>query len=170
MGNSSLHSAKRAKQDEFYTQLSDIENEMNAYLDYNKDVFRGKTVLLPCDDPTWSNFTQYFAMRFKQLGVEKLIATSYAPASSGNEESYSPMLELIRCEDYDREKDLIQGKVFVLEGKDLNGDGVINKEDFSWGYLEGDGDFRSKEVTALRNEADMVITNPPFSLFREFMS
>ena len=89
MARANLATARKAKKDEFYTQLSDIENEMNAYLDYNKDVFRGKTILLPCDDPTWSNFTQYFAMRFKQLGVKKLIATSYTPASN-EDEDYPP--------------------------------------------------------------------------------
>ena len=168
MGNGSLDSAKRAKKDEFYTQLSDIENEMNAYLDYNKNVFRDKTILLPCDDPIVSNFTQYFAMRFKGLGLKKLITTSYAPINRGG--SYSPDKKLLNNEKYDRERDLTHGKVFVLEDKDLNGDGVINKEDFTWDYLEGDGDFRSEEVTSLRDEADIVVTNPPFSLFREFMS
>ena len=133
-GNTNLGAAKAAKNDEFYTQWNDIENEMQAYLEYNPDVFRGKTILLPCDDPDWSNFTKYFAERFEQLGLKKLISTSYA-ADGGN------------------------GKVFILEGE--NGP--------QWGYLAGDGDFRSDEVTALRDEADMVITNPPFSLFREFM-
>lgn len=170
MGNSGLSTARKAKKDEFYTQLPEIEQEMNAYLDYDKDVFRDKTILMPCDDPTWSNFPQYFAKRFKNLGIKKLIATSCAPASNGGEEFYSPSPELVQREDYDREKDLTRGKVFMLEDKDLNGDGIINKEDFTWDYLEGDGDFRSEEVTALRDEADIVITNPPFSLFREFMS
>ena len=133
-GNANLGAAKAAKNDEFYTQWNDIENEMQAYLEYNPDVFRGKTILLPCDDPDWSNFTKYFAERFERLGLKKLISTSYA-ADGGN------------------------GKMFVLEGEN----------EPQWGYLAGDGDFRSDEVTALRDEADMVITNPPFSLFREFM-
>ena len=80
--NSNLHTAKRAKQDEFYTQWIDIEREMNAYLEYDPDVFRGKTVLLPCDDPGWSNFTKYFAERFEYLGIKKLISTSYAPKAN----------------------------------------------------------------------------------------
>ena len=134
-GNANLRAAKAAKNDEFYTQWNDIESEMQAYLEYNPDVFRGKTILLPCDDPDWSNFTKYFAERFEQLGMKKLISTSYA-ADGGD------------------------GKVFVLEGEN----------EPQWGYLAGDGDFRSEEVTALRDEADMVITNPPFSLFREFMA
>ena len=168
--NSNLHNAKRAKQDEFYTQWADIEKEMNAYLEYNPDVFRGKTVLLPCDDPGWSNFTKYFALRFETLGLKKLISTSYAPKSNMNGAFYSVDDAVISAAHYDADKDFECGKIFVLDGADLNGDGVVNKEDFRWEYLEGDGDFRSAEVTALRDEADMVITNPPFSLFREFVA
>lgn len=168
--NSNLHNAKRAKQDEFYTQWADIEKEMNAYLEYNPDVFRGKTVLLPCDDPGWSNFTKYFALQFETLGLKKLISTSYAPKSNMNGAFYSVDDAIVSAAHYDAEKDFECGKIFVLDGADLNGDGVVNKEDFRWEYLEGDGDFRSAEVTALRDEADMVITNPPFSLFREFVA
>lgn len=168
--NSNLHNAKRAKQDEFYTQWADIEKEMNAYLEYNPDVFRGKTVLLPCDDPGWSNFTKYFALQFETLGLKKLISTSYAPKSNMNGAFYSVDDAIVSAAHYDADKDFECGKIFVLDGADLNGDGVVNKEDFRWEYLEGDGDFRSDEVTALRDEADMVITNPPFSLFREFMA
>ena len=83
MANKNLHNAKRAKQDEFYTQWRDIENEMNAYTDYNEDVFRDKTILLPCDDPSWSNFTRFFALHFERYGIKKLISTSYAPKSNG---------------------------------------------------------------------------------------
>ena len=81
MANNNLSNAKNAKNDEFYTQYYDIENEINAYLDYNPDVFRGKTVLLPCDDPEWSNFTRFFAQNFELLGLKKLISTSFAPES-----------------------------------------------------------------------------------------
>ena len=80
-GNLDLHKAKKAKNDEFYTQYEDIQNEMNAYLEYNPDVFRGKIILLPCDDPEWSNFTKFFAQHFEDFGLKKLISTSYAPAS-----------------------------------------------------------------------------------------
>ena len=135
MSNTNLIHAKRQKNDEFYTQLKDIECEMQAYLEYDPDVFRGKTILLPCDDPNWSNFTKYFAEQFEVLGLKKLISTSYATDGG-------------------------HGKVFVLDGE--NG--------LQWEYLTGDGDFRSAEVTALRDEADIVITNPPFSLFREFVA
>ena len=83
MANTNLTAAKKAKNDEFYTQYHDIEREMNAYLEYNPDVFRGKTILLPCDDPEWSNFTKYFAQNFKTFGLKKLISTSYALESKG---------------------------------------------------------------------------------------
>ena len=169
--NSNLHNAKRAKQDEFYTQWVDIETEMNAYLDYDKDVFRGKTILLPCDDPSWSNFTKYFALRFEDYGIKKLISTSYAPKSNMDGMFYEPEPGLFEDAFYDEQKDFERGKIFILEqGKDSNRDGRINIEDFEWEYLEGDGDFRSDEITKLRDEADMVITNPPFSLFREFIA
>lgn len=135
MSNTNLIHAKRQKNDEFYTQLKDIEKEMQAYLEYDPDVFRDKTVLLPCDDPDWSNFTKYFALNFETLGLKKLISTSYA-ADGGH------------------------GKVFVLDGEN----------NLQWEYLRGDGDFRSAEVTALRDEADIVVTNPPFSSFREFVA
>ena len=168
--NSNLHTAKRAKQDEFYTQWIDIEREMNAYLEYDPDVFRGKTVLLPCDDPGWSNFTKYFAERFEYLGIKKLISTSYAPKANLEGAFYEAEDAVIQAAHYDPALDYERGKIFVLDGTDLNSDGRVDKSDFRWDYLQGDGDFRSAEVTALRDEADIVITNPPFSLFREFMS
>ena len=143
-GNTNLGAARAAKNDEFYTQWNDIENEMQSYLEYDPDVFRGKVVLLPCDDPEASNFTKYFALNFNKLGLKKLISTSYAPCR--------------------------KGRIYVTEqGANLN-DGVnLSGECLKWDYLEGDGDFRSDEVTALRDEADIVATNPPYSLFREFV-
>lgn len=170
MANPSLSNAKKAKQDEFYTQWSDIEAEMNAYLDYDKDVFRDKVVLLPCDDPEWSNFTKYFALRFEDFGIKKLISTSYAPKSNMEGQFYYPEPTLFNYDQYDEVKDYERGKIFILDGTDENNDGCVNIEDFKWDYLQGDGDFRSDEIKALRDEADMVITNPPFSLFREFMT
>ena len=169
MGNSSLNSAKREKNDEFYTQWKDIEVEMNAYLEYNPDVFKDKVILLPCDDPTWSNFTKYFALRFDYLGIKKLISTSYAPNSNKSGQFYTPQESLFEGLEYDEETDFERGKIFILENDKKTGDGVINIDDIQWEYLEGDGDFRSPEVTKLRDEADFVITNPPFSLFREFI-
>jgi hypothetical protein len=167
MANENLHGAKTAKNDEFYTQFHDIEKEMNAYLDYDAEVFKGKTVLLPCDDPEWSNFTKYFAQNFDTLGLKKLISTSYAPNSKPKEIPYQPTLFEIDSPDFDETKTQSNGKIFTLS-QDTTGDKVINVDDLEWGYLGGDGDFRSDEIAALRDEADVIITNPPFSLFREF--
>lgn len=173
MANTTLTNAREAKQDEFYTQYYDIEREVEAYLDYNPDVFRGKTVLLPCDDPEWSNFTKYFAQNFERLGLKKLISTSYAVERK--QERYGVQLSLFETEfetrapHYDAKKTKSHGKIFVLD-RDENGDQRIDIDDLKWQYLKGDGDFRSKEVTKLRDEADVIVTNPPFSLFREFLA
>jgi hypothetical protein len=169
MGKENMQDAKEAKQDEFYTQFKDIENEINAYLDRNDDVFRGKVLLLPCDDPDWSSFTRYFAKKFKRLGLKKLISTSYAPNSKPKEVPYQPALFELESPLFDEEKTYSRGKIFTLTG-DTNADEQINEEDLEWSYLEGDGDFRSEEVTALRDEADIIITNPPFSLFRSYLA
>ena len=169
MANESLSKAKEAKNDEFYTQYHDIEKEISAYLEYNPDVFRGKTVLLPCDDPEWSNFTKYFAQNFETFGLKKLISTSYAPESKRYKFGYVPTLFETEAPHFDADKSKTHGKIFVLD-HDVTGDGIINFEDLEWQYLEGDGDFRSKEICKLRDEADFIITNPPFSLFREFLA
>ena len=169
MANENLGNAKIAKNDEFYTQYHDIEKEINAYLEYNPDVFKGKTVLLPCDDPEWSNFTKFFAQKFQDLGLKKLISTSYAANSKPPEIPYQPTLFELENEKFDESKTKANGKIFTLT-KDKTGDGVINVEDLEWTYLEGDGDFRSDEIMKLRDEADVIITNPPFSLFREFLA
>ena len=168
-GNSALSNAKRAKNDEFYTQWADIEREMNAYLEYDPDVFRGKTILLPCDDQDWSNFTKFFALHFRDYGLKKLISTSYAPKSNAGGAFYQPNPFETTSPSYSAAESLKRGRVFVLEA-DTNADDRIDIEDLRWTYLEGDGDFRSQEVTALRDEADIVVTNPPFSLFREFVA
>lgn len=169
MANENLSKAKRAKNDEFYTQYHDIEREVNAYLDYNQDVFRGKTVLLPCDDPEWSNFTRFFAMHFQEFGLKKLISTSYAPESKKIKTNYQPSLFETESPQYNPDKTKTNGKIFILE----NNGSCQNQVDLNalqWDYLEGDGDFRSKEVCRLRDEADIIVTNPPFSLFREFLA
>jgi len=140
--NNNLTSAKKAKNDEFYTQYADIEKELQAYLDKNPNVFRNKIVLCPCDDPGWSNFTKWFAQNFKTIGLKKLISTSYNPGG--------------------------KGKLFWID-RDIDGDGKIDINDLQSCELQGDGDFRSQEVTTIRDQADFIITNPPFSLFREFM-
>jgi len=169
MAQSDLVEAKRAKKDEFYTQYSDIQNEMNAYLEYDPDVFRNKTVLLPCDDPEWSNFTKFFAQNFENFGLKKLISTSYAVESKLYKGSYQVSLFEESAPHYDSNKTRTKGKIFKLD-HDTTGDGKIDVEDLEWNYLEGDGDFRSDEIKKLRDEADIIITNPPFSLFREFLS
>ena len=167
MANTNLANAKTAKNDEFYTQYQDIQKEINAYLEYDPDVFRGKTVLLPCDDPEWSNFTKFFAQNFEAFGLKKLISTSYA-VESKKIKDWQPTLFETDSPYYDADKSRTNGKIFVLD-EDINGDGRFNINDLQWSYLEGDGDFRSDEVKALRDEADIIVTNPPFSLFREFM-
>lgn len=171
--NRNLTAAKSAKNDEFYTQWADIEREMNAYLEYDPDVFRDKVVLLPCDDPEWSNFTKFFALHFMDFGLKKLISTSLAPDAKPEKtparDRYAPTLFELEDPRFDSTKTRLNGKLFVLDSTDVNDDDVINIDDLQWSYLEEDGDFRSEEVTALRDEADIVITNPPFSQFREFL-
>ena len=143
MSNKNLHKAKEAKNDEFYTQLYDIENEILRYVTPGNNPFEGKTVLCPCDDPLESNFTRFFAINFSRLGLKKFISTGYKKDG--------------------------KGKKYVLEG-DTDGNGVIDVDDIIAEDLEGDGDFRSDEVTRLRDEADIICTNPPFSLFIDFIN
>ena len=160
-GNTNLHAAKSAKNDEFYTRYEDIEAEMNAYVGFNRDVFRDKTVLLPCDDPEWSQFTRYFAANFEWFGLKKLISTSYAKGA-GNRRTTD--FERAGAA-YDEALHAEHGKVFTLE----RGDGPVDIDHLTYEYLDGDGDFRSDEVRALRDEADFVISNPPFSLWIPFL-
>lgn len=170
MANRDLSAAKTARQDEFYSQWIDVEREVNAYLEYDADVFRGKTILLPCDDPEWSNFTKYFALHFADFGLKKLISTSYAPNSNAGAVFYTPTLFETEDSAYNERNSLERGRVFTLTPEDVSDDGRIDIDDLRWEYLEGDGDFRSPEVTTLRDEADFVLTNPPFSLFRTFLA
>ena len=169
MANKNLKEAKAAKNDEFYTQYHDIESEMNAYIEYNPNVFRGRTILLPCDDPEWSNFTRYFVAKFEELGIKKLISTSFAQESKNYKSDWQPSLFETEDPRFRVDKTAICGKIFTLT-RDINKNGRIDIDDLEWAYLEGTGDFRSPEVTALRDEADVIITNPPFSLFREFLA
>jgi hypothetical protein len=170
MANSNLTQAKNAKNDEFYTQWVDIEREVQAYLEFDPEVFHGKTILCPCDDPEWSNFTKFFALHFHEYGLKKLISTSYAVDSKNYREGYQITLFEQSDPKFDMDKTRTHGKIFVLNSSDINQDGAINIEDLQWDYLQGDGDFRSVEVLKLRNEADIIATNPPFSLFREFLA
>jgi len=142
---------------------------ISAYLEYNPDAFRGKTVLLPCDDPDWSNFTKYFAQNFETFGLKKLISTSYAANSKQYSSNYQATLFEINDPQYDEEKTVTNGKIYTLT-TDKNKDSKTDILDLEWHYLEGDGDFRSDEIKILRNEADIIVTNPPFSLFRDFLT
>lgn len=163
-----LHEARNAKKNEFYTQYEDIQKEVNAYLEYNPDTFRDKVILLPCDDPEWSNFTRFFVENFDELGLKKLISTSYATESKNRQITIFDYISDFEKQSlqYDPKITKQRGKIFVLTRKNK---GRININDLKWRYLDGDGDFRSAEVTKLRDEADMIITNPPFSLFRQFL-
>ena len=168
MANDALLNAKKQQNDEFYTLYEYIQKEVNAYLEYNPDAFRDKVVLCPCDDPEWSNFTKFFAQNFEMLGLKKLISTSYSMESKkGKYEQYHQMtLFETMFPQYDEEKAVTKGKIFTLTRRKKK----VDINDLQWKYLDGDGDFRSEEVTKLRDEADIIVTNPPFSLFRDFVS
>ena len=149
MANRNLNKAKEAKKDEFYTQLEDINNELRHYREH----FRGRTVLCNCDDPRVSNFFTYFAYNFEFLGLKKLITTCYKNQN----------IDLFSQNQSD------QAVYLVYEG-DKNGDHIPDAEEIGVRPLKGDGDFRSKECIELLKEADIVVTNPPFSLFREYVA
>ena len=170
-GNKQLTKAKKDKDDEFYTQYPDIQKEINAYLEYNPDVFKNKTILLPCDDPEWSNFTKFFAQNFERFGLKKLISTSYAIERKEKQYKCNYQISLFETESpkYNEKKSKSNGKIFILD-RDKNKSGKVDIEDLEWDYLDGDGDFRSDEVKKLRDEADIIVTNPPFSLFIQFVA
>lgn len=178
MANSNLTNAKKAKNDEFYTQFPDIEKEIQAYLDYDPDAFRGKVVYCNCDDPYESNFFRYFVLKFQELGLKQLITTSYKPSPVantqlslfGDDKTLTPVKG--------RPK-ITANKFIISDVGDIDGDGQFNLKDVSqqlkenknneWAPLEGDGDFRSPECVELLEQSDIVVTNPPFSLFREYV-
>ena len=170
MGNKNLHNARMAKNDEFYTQYSDIQKEVNAYLEYDPTVFNDKTILLPCDDPEWSNFTKFFVQNFENFGLKKLISTSYAYEAKLEKYGQLDLFEdsdyILNNYNYNSKIDKKLGKIFTLTRKNKK----VDIDNLEWNYLDGDGDFRSSEIKALRDESDFIITNPPFSLFREFVS
>lgn len=153
--NHNLQIAKREKFDEFYTSYKDIENEVETYYNYNNDVFRGKVVMLPCDDYRWSNFFKYFKDNFERFGLAKLIATCY----NRNSEKYrnTNLFDCLDDEYKEPTNEDLLGRYCII---DATGERS--------GYLSGSGDFRSEEITRLRDESDFIITNPPFSLWREF--
>ncbi len=180
MANKNLTSAKKAKNDEFYTQFGDIEKEIEAYLEYDPDVFRGKVVYCNCDDPYESNFFHYFALNFNKLGLKQLITTSYKPSPIANTQ-----LGLFGD---DKTLTKVKGRpkvtanrfiIIINETHGIDGDGGFNLKDVAmqlkankqneWAPLEGNGDFRSDECIELLKQSDIVVTNPPFSLFREYV-
>lgn len=166
--NAYLHRARQNRNDEFYTQYNDIQREINAYIEYNPNVFRDKTILLPCDDPEWSNFTKFFAQNFENFGIKKLISTSYAVESKNyNADNWQPTLFEQNNPLFNLDKTRRCGKIFTLTKDNSRS---VNINDLKWEYLEGNGDFRSEEVKKLRDESDIICTNPPFSLFREFLA
>jgi hypothetical protein len=178
MANHNLSSAKLAKNDEFYTQFIDIQREIEAYLDYNPKTFKGKVVYCNCDDPYESNFFRYFVLNFKKLGLKRLITTSYKPSSLANTQ-----LGLFGDDGTlppAKGRPKVNANKFIINKvHDINGDGEFNLKDVAealkankvnkWAPLEGDGDFRSAECIKLLAQADIVVTNPPFSLFREYV-
>ena len=178
MANKNLSRAKRAKNDEFYTQFIDIQREMEAYLEYDPKTFKGKVVYCNCDDPYESHFFRYFVLNFKKLGLKRLITTSYKPSPFantqlglfGDDSTLAPV----------KGRPKVNANKFIINKvHDINSDGEINLIDIAealkankvnkWAPLDGDGDFRSAECIILLEQADIVVTNPPFSLFREYM-
>ena len=131
MANENLSAAKKGKNDEFYTQFTDIEKEINTYLEYDEHVFKNKTILLPCDDPEWSNFTKYFAQNFEKFGLKKLISTSFAPESKAIRMLAQPTLFELESPKFDSAKNETRGKIYTLS-RDRTGDNKINFEDLEW--------------------------------------
>jgi len=185
MANSNLTNAKRAKNDEFYTQFGDIQKEIEAYLEYNPNVFRGKVVYCNCDDPFESNFFRYFVLNFNKLGLKQLITTSYKPSPVANtqlglfgDDKTLTKSKSLPAGRQGRPK-VNANKFIVSDVRDIDGDGEFNLRDVAkqlrankhneWTPLEGDGDFRSDECINLLKQFDIVVTNPPFSLFREYV-
>ncbi len=185
MANSNLTNAKRVKNDEFYTQYGDIQKEIGAYLEYDPDVFRGKAVYCNCDDPFESNFFRYFVLNFNKLRLKQLITTSYKPSPIANtqlslfgDDKTLTKSKSLPAGRQGRPK-VTANKFIINEVRDIDGDGEFNLKDIAeqlkankhneWTPLEGDGDFRSDECINLLKQSDIVVTNPPFSLFREYI-
>jgi len=178
MVNKDLTNAKRGKNDEFYTQYNDIQKEIESYLEYDANVFRGKIVYCNCDDPFESNFFRYFVLNFNKLGLKQLITTSYRPSPVANTQLqlFGDDKTIIKTKGRPK---ITANKFIVSEVHDIDGDGEFNLKDVAlqlknnrnneWAPLEGDGDFRSDECIELLKISDIVITNPPFSLFREYI-
>lgn len=184
MANKNLTNAKRVKNDEFYTQYQDIQKEVEKYVEYDPDVFRGKVVYCNCDDPFESNFFKYFANKFKSYGIKKLITTSYvgSPIAETQLQLFGSG-EINNKEKSPERKNKKAYKIEINKVSDLTKDGITNLNDVKYllkhnknasSLLHGDdkyaaGDFRSRECIELLKQADIVVTNPPFSLFREYI-
>jgi hypothetical protein len=179
MANKNLTNAKKAKNDEFYTQFSDIQKEVESYLEYNPNTFKDKAVYCNCDDPFESNFFRYFVLNFNRLGLKSLITTSYKPSPVANTQ-LGLFGDDITLEPLKGRPKITANKFIINEVGDVDGDGSFTLEDISrqlranknneWTPLEGDGDFRSDECVELLKQSDIVVTNPPFSLFREYIT
>ena len=178
MANKNLTNAKKVKNDEFYTQFSDIQKEVESYLEYDPNTFKGKVVYSNCDDPYESNFFRYFVLNFKRLGLKKLIATSYKPSPIANTQ-LGLFGDDVTLEPIKGRPKITANKFIINEVGDINSDGSFTLEDIAmqlkanknneWSPLEGNGDFRSDECIELLKQSDIVVTNPPFSLFREYV-
>lgn len=178
MANQSLTSAKRSKNDEFYTQYADIQKEIEAYLDFDPNTFKGRVVYCNCDDPYESNFFRYFVLNFKKLGLKRLITTSYCPSPVANTQ-----LELLgqptSTHKRMRRTKATANKFIINKVHKIDDSGEFSLKDVAeqlkankaneWAPLEGNGDFRSEECVELLQQADIVVTNPPFSLYREYV-
>jgi hypothetical protein len=178
MANKNLTSSKRAKNEEFYTTYGDIQKQIAANLEYNPDVFRGKVVYCNCDDPFESNFFRYFVLNFNKLGLKQLITTSYKPSPVANTQLglFGDDKSLVKS----KGRPKVTANNFIInETHDIDGDGEFNLKDVAlqlkgnkhneWEPLDGDGDFRSDECISFLKQSDIVVTNPPFSLFREYV-
>lgn len=178
MANNTLGAAKKAKNDEFYTQYGDIQKEIEAYLEFDANTFRDKVVYCNCDDPFESNFFRFFALNFNRLGLKQLITTSYKPSPIANTQLGLFGDDKTIAPSKGRGK-VTANKLIINEVHDMDGDGAFNLTDIAeqlkanknneWSPLEGDGDFQSNECVELLKASDIVVTNPPFSLFREYV-
>jgi len=173
-----LRKARKAKSDEFYTQYVDIQKEVEAYLEYNPDTFRDKVVYCNCDDPFESNFFRYFVLNFERIGLKSLITTSYKPSPVANTQLglFGDNETVIQKKGRPK---ITANKFIINSVGDIDGNGEFSLKDVAlqlkqnkkneWAPLDDDGDFRSDESIELLKQSDFVITNPPFSLFREFI-
>lgn len=179
MANKNLANAKKAKNDEFYTQFSDIQKEVESYLEYDPDTFKGKVVYSNCDDPFESNFFRYFVLNFKRLRLKQLITTSYKPSPVANTQLGLFGDDKTLTKTKSRPK-VTANKFIISDVGDIDGDGSFTLEDIAlqlkanknneWAPLDGEGDFSSDECIELLKRSDIVVTNPPFSLFKKYVA